>query len=332
MGATCATGKLVDVVKPLGLSLPNPSVSRTQLTMRTFHTGGVAGEDITQGLPRVEELFEARKPKGQAIIAEADGTVYISEVKGRKEIQIVTDQGETKSYQVPYGARVHVVEGQRVEAGDELTEGSINPHELLRIKGIEGVQRYLLQEVQKVYRSQGVDINDKHIEVIVRQMLRKVKVEDAGDTELLPGGLVEYTDFEEENALVEEQGLEPATARPVLLGITKASLATESFLSAASFQETTRVLTDAAIKGKVDPLLGLKENVIIGKLIPAGTGMTAIESGDRGGGRPGRRGCRRRHRGGEGQGKKKLLPRLRRQSVLPGLMGRHCPRKFTWAG
>ncbi|HHW54492.1 MAG: DNA-directed RNA polymerase subunit beta' [bacterium] len=273
-GRNLATGKMVDVGEAIGIiaaqSIGEPG---TQLTMRTFHTGGVAGEDITQGLPRVEELFEARKPKGQAIIAEADGTVYISEVKGRKEIQIVTDQGETKSYQVPYGARVHVVEGQRVEAGDELTEGSINPHELLRIKGIEGVQRYLLQEVQKVYRSQGVDINDKHIEVIVRQMLRKVKVEDAGDTELLPGGLVEYTDFEEENALVEEQGLEPATARPVLLGITKASLATESFLSAASFQETTRVLTDAAIKGKVDPLLGLKENVIIGKLIPAGTGM-----------------------------------------------------------
>jgi len=273
-GRNLATGKMVDVGEAIGIiaaqSIGEPG---TQLTMRTFHTGGVAGEDITQGLPRVEELFEARKPKGQAIIAEADGVVHISEIKGRKEIQILTDQGEIKAYQVPYGARVHVVEGQRVEAGDELTEGSINPHELLRIKGIEGVQQYLLQEVQKVYRSQGVDINDKHIEVIVRQMLRKVKVEDAGDTDLLPGGLVEFTEFEEENARVLEQGLEPATARPVLLGITKASLATESFLSAASFQETTRVLTDAAIKGKVDPLLGLKENVIIGKLIPAGTGM-----------------------------------------------------------
>ena len=273
-GRNLATGKRVDVGEAIGIvaaqSIGEPG---TQLTMRTFHTGGVAGEDITQGLPRVEELFEARRPKGQAIIAEVDGIVYIREVKGRKELQIHTEHGEVKSYQVPYGARIHVEEGQEVAAGEELTEGSVNPHELLRVRGIEGVQRYLLQEVQKVYRSQGVDINDKHIEVIVRQMLRKVKVDDPGDTELLPGGLVEYADFAEENARATAQGLKPATARPMLLGITKASLATESFLSAASFQETTRVLTDAAIKGKLDPLLGLKENVIIGKLVPAGTGM-----------------------------------------------------------
>ncbi|NLP18244.1 MAG: DNA-directed RNA polymerase subunit beta' [Firmicutes bacterium] len=273
-GRNLATGQKVDVGEAIGIvaaqSIGEPG---TQLTMRTFHTGGVAGEDITQGLPRVEELFEARKPKGQAIIAEVDGTAYLREVKGRRELQIHTEHGEIRSYQVPYGARIHVEEGQPVSAGEELTEGSVNPHELLRVQGIEGVQRYLLQEVQKVYRSQGVDINDKHIEVIVRQMLRKVKVDDPGDTELLPGGLVEYADFAEENARVSQQGLNPARARPLLLGITKASLATESFLSAASFQETTRVLTDAAIKGKLDPLLGLKENVIIGKLVPAGTGM-----------------------------------------------------------
>ncbi|MGI6574318.1 MAG: DNA-directed RNA polymerase subunit beta' [bacterium] len=274
-GRNLATGKTVDVGEAIGIiaaqSIGEPG---TQLTMRTFHTGGVAGEDITQGLPRIEELFEARKPKGQAIIAEVDGTVHISEVRGRKEIQVWTPQGETRSYQVPYGARIHVHEGQEVEAGDELTEGSINPHELLRVKGIEGVQNYILFEVQNVYRSQGVDINDKHIEVMIRQMLRKVKIDDAGDTSLLPGGIVDLAEFEDENQLASEENLELATARPVLLGITKASLATDSFLSAASFQETTRVLTDAAIKGKVDPLLGLKENVIIGKLVPAGTGMS----------------------------------------------------------
>jgi DNA-directed RNA polymerase subunit beta' len=274
-GRNLATGKSVDVGEAIGIiaaqSIGEPG---TQLTMRTFHTGGVAGEDITQGLPRIEELFEARKPKGQAIIAEVDGTVHVSEAKGRKEIQVWTSQGETRTYQVPYGARVHVREGQEVEAGDELTEGSINPHELLQVKGIEGVQKYLLFEVQNVYRSQGVDINDKHIEVIIRQMLRKVKVDDAGDTSLLPGGIVDVSEFDDENKKAREKGQEPATARTVLLGITKASLATDSFLSAASFQETTRVLTDAAIKGKVDPLLGLKENVIIGKLVPAGTGMS----------------------------------------------------------
>jgi DNA-directed RNA polymerase subunit beta' len=243
--------------------------------MRTFHTGGVAGDDITQGLPRVEELFEARKPKGQAIIAEGDGTVHVTENKGRREIEI--DNGNTlehQVYQVPYGSRLKVREGAKVTAGDELTEGSVNPHDMLKIKGLQGVQLYLVHEVQKVYRLQGVDINDKHIEVMVRQMLRKVKVEESGDTELLPGGLIDIFDFEDENARVIAGGGEPATARPVLLGITKASLATDSFLSAASFQETTRVLTEAAIKGKMDPLLGLKENVIIGKLVPAGTGMS----------------------------------------------------------
>ncbi len=242
--------------------------------MRTFHTGGVAGDDITQGLPRVEELFEARKPKGLALIAEADGTVKIVETRQRREVHITQSDGETKTYAIPYGSRLKVRDGEQVEAGQELTEGSINPHDLLRVKGIHGVQVYLLQEVQRVYRLQGVEINDKHIEVIVRQMLRKVKVEDPGDTELLPGGLVDSFVFEDVNAAAIAEGKKPAVARPVLLGITKASLATESFLSAASFQETTRVLTDAAIKGKKDPLLGLKENVIIGKLIPAGTGMS----------------------------------------------------------
>jgi len=274
-GRNLANGHHVDIGEAVGIiaaqSIGEPG---TQLTMRTFHTGGVAGDDITQGLPRVEELFEARKPKGQAIVAEIDGVVKINEVKSRKEIEITPAEGETRSYQVPYGSRIKVVDGQRVEAGTELTEGSVNPHDLLRIKGVRGVQSYLLQEVQKVYRLQGVDINDKHIEVMVRQMLRKVKVEEAGDTELLPGGLVDIFDFEDENKRIQELGGEPATAKPVLLGITKASLATDSFLSAASFQETTRVLTDAAIKGKTDPLLGLKENVIIGKLIPAGTGMS----------------------------------------------------------
>jgi DNA-directed RNA polymerase subunit beta' len=232
------------------------------------------GDDITQGLPRVEELFEARKPKGLAIISEISGRVSVNEQKKKREVVITNDsEGESKSYLIPYGSRIKVEDGQNVEAGDELTEGSINPHDILKIKGVKGVQAYLLQEVQKVYRLQGVDINDRHIEVIVRQMLRKVRVEDAGDTDLLPGGLVDIFEFERENERVIAEGGMPAQAKRVLLGITKASLATESFLSAASFQETTRVLTEAAIKGKSDPLVGLKENVIIGKLIPAGTGM-----------------------------------------------------------
>ncbi len=272
-GRNLATGFLVDVGEAVGImaaqSIGEPG---TQLTMRTFHTGGVAGEDITQGLPRVEELFEARKPKGQAVIAEIDGIVEIKEEEEKCEVTILGEK-ENHTYQIPPGSRLKVKEGQFVKAGEELTEGAVNPHDLLRIKGIIPVAMYLLREVQKVYRMQGVDINDKHIEIVIRQMLRRVKVEDPGDTELLPGGLVEIFDFEEENKRVLAEGGEPATVKPVILGITKASLATESFLSAASFQETTRVLTDAAIKGKVDSLLGLKENVIIGKLIPAGTGM-----------------------------------------------------------
>ncbi|MDP4092388.1 MAG: DNA-directed RNA polymerase subunit beta' [Bacillota bacterium] len=274
-GANLATGGDVNIGEAVGIiaaqSIGEPG---TQLTMRTFHTGGVAGDDITQGLPRVEELFEARKPKGLAIISEIKGTVKISDTKKKREVIITSDEGDARTYQIPYGSRIKVIEGDVVEAGDELTEGSVNPHDILKIKGINGVQAYLLQEVQRVYRLQGVDINDKHIEVIVRQMLRKVKIEDAGDTNLLPGGLVDMYDFEAENAKATAEGLRPATGKRSLLGITKASLATESFLSAASFQETTRVLTEAAIKGKIDPLVGLKENVIIGKLIPAGTGMS----------------------------------------------------------
>lgn len=274
-GRNLATGRKVDIGEAVGIiaaqSIGEPG---TQLTMRTFHTGGVAGDDITQGLPRVEELFEARRPKGQAIVAEADGSVEVREVKGRREIEVTTEDGEKTVYQVPYGARLKIKDGDRIYAGDELTEGSVNPHDLLKIKGIQGVQVYLLQEVQRVYRLQGVDINDKHIEVMIRQMLRRVKVEDPGDTDLLPGGLIDIFEFEDENNRVTMGGGEPATAKALLMGITKASLATDSFLSAASFQETTRVLTDAAIKGKLDPLLGLKENVIIGKLVPAGTGMS----------------------------------------------------------
>jgi DNA-directed RNA polymerase subunit beta' len=273
-GRNLATGRPVEMGEAVGIiaaqSIGEPG---TQLTMRTFHTGGVAGDDITQGLPRVEELFEARKPKGQAIISEVKGKVAISEVKGRREVEITTESDEHITYTVPYGSRLSVRDGQIVEAGDELTEGSINPHDMLKVKGQRGVQVYLVGEVQRVYRLQGVDINDKHIEVMVRQMLRKVKIDDAGDTSLLPGGLIDIFDFQDENAKAIADGGEPAVAHAVLLGITKASLATDSFLSAASFQETTRVLTEAAIKGKVDPLLGLKENVIIGKLIPAGTGM-----------------------------------------------------------
>ncbi|NLL04741.1 MAG: DNA-directed RNA polymerase subunit beta' [Clostridiaceae bacterium] len=274
-GANLATGEECNVGEAVGIiaaqSIGEPG---TQLTMRTFHTGGVAGDDITQGLPRVEELFEARKPKGLAIISEINGTVKLVESKKKREVVITTNEGESKNYLIPYGSRIKVMDGDLVEAGDELTEGSVNPHDILKIKGINGVQAYLLHEVQRVYRLQGVDINDKHIEVIVRQMLRKVKIDDCGDTNLLPGGLVDVFDFEEENAKAVAEGKRPAEGKRALLGITKASLATESFLSAASFQETTRVLTEAAIKGKIDPLVGLKENVIIGKLIPAGTGMS----------------------------------------------------------
>ncbi len=272
-GRNLATGKLVEIGEATGIiaaqSIGEPG---TQLTMRTFHTGGVAGFDITQGLPRVEELFEARKPKGQAIIAEISGTVSVTEAKGVRRI-ILTGKHDERAYAVPFGVRLRVSNGNEVEPGDQLTEGSVNPHDILRIKGLQDLQGYLVQEIQSVYRSQGVDINDKHIEIITRQMLRRVKVEEAGDTEFLPGELVDKFAFEEENARVMAEGGEPAKARPTLLGITKASLATESFLSAASFQETARVLTDAATRGKVDPLIGLKENVIIGKLIPAGTGM-----------------------------------------------------------
>jgi len=273
-GANMATSQTVDIGEAVGIiaaqSIGEPG---TQLTMRTFHTGGVAGDDITQGLPRIEELFEARKPKGLAVITEISGTVTIDETKKRRDVIIKGNDGEEETYLIPYGSRIKVHDGDVLEAGDELTEGSINPHDILKIKGVKGVQEYLVKEVQTVYRQQGVEISDKHIEVIVRQMLRKVRIEDAGDTEMLPGELVDIFRFEKENAEIIEQNGQPAVAKRVLLGITKASLATDSFLSAASFQETTRVLTEAAIKGKVDPLLGLKENVIIGKLIPAGTGM-----------------------------------------------------------
>ena len=273
-GRNLATGKEVNIGEAVGIiaaqSLGEPG---TQLTMRTFHTGGVAGGDITQGLPRVEELFEARKPKGLAVITEITGRVEIDETGKRKEISIVPENGETEVYAIPYGSRIRVKHGQMVEAGDPLTQGSINPHDIVRVKGIGGVQDYIVKEVQRVYRMQGVDVNDKHIEVIVRQMLSKVKVEDPGDTELIPGGYEDVLTFDKCNEEAIAQGLKPAVAKRVLLGITKASLATESFLSAASFQETTRVLTEAAIKGKEDHLIGLKENVIIGKLIPAGTGM-----------------------------------------------------------
>ncbi len=278
-GRNLATGLRVDIGEAVGIiaaqSIGEPG---TQLTMRTFHTGGVAGEDITQGLPRVEELFEARKPKGLAIISEVEGKVQVKEVKGRLEIDVTRSDGERASYQVPFGARIKVRDGDSVIAGQELTEGSVNPHDLLRIKGPGGVQVYLLQEVQKVYRMQGVDINDKHIEVMIRQMMRKKRVDESGDTDMLPGVLVDKFDFEKENEKTIAAGGEPAKSTEVLLGITKASLATDSFLSAASFQETTRVLTEAAIKGKLDPLLGLKENVIIGKLVPAGTGMSRYRS------------------------------------------------------
>ena len=274
-GANMASGEAVQVGEAVGIiaaqSIGEPG---TQLTMRTFHTGGVAGDDITQGLPRVEELFEARKPKGLAIIAEFGGKAEIRDTKKKREVIITNEEtGETKAYLIPYGSRIKITDGQMLEAGDELTEGSINPHDLLKIKGIRAVQDYMLREVQRVYRLQGVDIADKHIEVIVRQMLKKIRIENNGDTDFLPGTLVDILEYEDANAECIAEGKEPAEGKQVLLGITKAALATNSFLSAASFQETTKVLTEAAIKGKIDPLVGLKENVIIGKLIPAGTGM-----------------------------------------------------------
>ena len=279
-GANMATGQAVQVGEAVGIiaaqSIGEPG---TQLTMRTFHTGGVAGDDITQGLPRVEELFEARKPKGLAIIAEFGGEVQIRETKKKREV-VITDPntGDTKAYLIPYGSRIKVMDGQMLEAGDELTEGSVNPHDILKIKGVRAVQDYMLREVQRVYRLQGVEINDKHVEVIVRQMLKKIRIENSGDTDYLPGTLVDALDYAEINEMLIEEGKRPAEGTQVMLGITKASLATNSFLSAASFQETTKVLTEAAIKGKVDPLIGLKENVLIGKLIPAGTGMKRYRS------------------------------------------------------
>ncbi len=274
-GANMATGEMVQVGEAVGIiaaqSIGEPG---TQLTMRTFHTGGVAGADITQGLPRVEELFEARKPKGLAIITDINGKVEVKDSKKQRSVVVTNEEsGEAKEYAIPYGFRIKVQDDQVVEAGDELTEGSVNPHDLLKIKGVRAVQDYLLREVQRVYRLQGVDICDKHIEVIVRQMLKKIRIEEPGDTAFLPGSLIDFLDFDDANEEMEQEGKEQATGERIILGITKSALATDSFLSAASFQETTRVLTDAAIRGKVDPLIGLKENVIIGKLIPAGTGM-----------------------------------------------------------
>ena len=274
-GANMATGEAVQVGEAVGIiaaqSIGEPG---TQLTMRTFHSGGVAGGDITQGLPRVEELFEARKPKGLAIITEIPGVAVINDTKKKREIIVTNpEDGDSKTYLIPYGSRIKITDGQVLEAGDELTEGSVNPHDILRIKGVRAVQDYMIREVQRVYRLQGVEISDKHIEVLVRQMLKKIRIEDNGDTEFLPGTLVDVLEFEEVNENLEKEGKTPAEGKQVMLGITKASLATDSFLSAASFQETTKVLTEAAIKGKVDHLVGLKENVIIGKLIPAGTGL-----------------------------------------------------------
>ena len=279
-GANMATGEAVQVGEAVGIiaaqSIGEPG---TQLTMRTFHAGGVAGDDITQGLPRVEELFEARKPKGLAIIAEFGGVATIKDTKKKREVVITNDEtGESKTYLIPYGSRIKILDGATLEAGDELTEGSVNPHDLLKIKGIRAVQDYMLREVQRVYRLQGVDIADKHIEVIVRQMLKKVRIDSSGDTEYLPGTLVDVLEYEDLNEELFKEGKEPADGKQIMLGITKAALATNSFLSAASFQETTKVLTEAAIKGKIDPLVGLKENVIIGKLIPAGTGMKRYRS------------------------------------------------------
>ena len=277
-GMGLATREEVNIGEPVGIiaaqSIGEPG---TQLTMRTFHEGGVAGGDITQGLPRVEELFEARKPKGMAIISEIAGKVKIKEDKKKKEV-IIKSKEEAKTYTIPFGSKLHVKDGDEIEAGEQITEGSVNPNEILVINGVDGVYRYLISEVQKVYRNQGVDINDKHIEVIGRQMLKKVKITDGGETDMFPGSLVDIYEFEEKNEKAKEEGKIPAKGKRALLGITKAALATDSFLSAASFQETTRVLTDAAIKGKVDPLIGLKENVIIGKLIPAGTGMNIYKN------------------------------------------------------
>jgi DNA-directed RNA polymerase subunit beta' len=279
-GANMATGQPVQVGESVGIiaaqSIGEPG---TQLTMRTFHTGGVAGGDITQGLPRVEELFEARKPKGLAIIAEFGGRVQLRDNKKKREVIITNDEtGESKAYLIPYGSRIRVMDDQVLEAGDELTEGSVNPHDILKIKGVRATQDYMLREVQKVYRLQGVDINDKHIEIIVRQMLKKIIIDEPGDSNYLPGTQADLLDFEDTNEALIAEGKEPATGTQIMLGITKASLATDSFMSAASFQETTKVLTDAAIKSKVDPLIGLKENVLIGKLIPAGTGMKKYRS------------------------------------------------------
>ena len=278
-GANMATGQQVQVGEAVGIiaaqSIGEPG---TQLTMRTFHAGGVAGDDITQGLPRVEELFEARKPKGLAIIAEFGGVARIVDNKKKREVVITDVDGNSKNYLIPYGSRIKIMDGAVLEAGDELTEGSVNPHDILKIKGVRAAQDYMLREVQRVYRLQGVEINDKHIEVIVRQMLKKIKVDNPGDSEYLPGITVDVLDFNEKNEKLIEAGKEPAEGTQIMLGITKAALATNSFLSAASFQETTKVLTEAAINGKVDPLIGLKENVLIGKLIPAGTGMKRYRS------------------------------------------------------
>jgi DNA-directed RNA polymerase subunit beta' len=280
-GANMASGRAVRIGESVGIiaaqSIGEPG---TQLTMRTFQVGGVAtNDDITKGLPRVEEIFEARKPKGLAIIAEFGGKVTVSDSKKKREVIISSEEnGEEKAYLIPYGSRIKVYNNQIIEAGEELTEGSVYPHDILKIKGLRGVQDYMLQEVQRVYDLHGVDINDKHIEVIVRQMLKRIKIEENGDTDLLPGSLIDWLEFEEINKETVEKGGEPATGTRVLLGITKASLATDSFLSAASFQETTRVRTEAAIRGKEDRLIGLKENVIIGQLIPAGTGMPVYRS------------------------------------------------------
>jgi len=274
-GSNMATGQPVQVGEAVGIiaaqSIGEPG---TQLTMRTFHTGGVAGGDITQGLPRVEELFEARRPKGVAIVSDIGGIVSVKDIKKKREIIVTNpESGESSAYMIPYDARIKPLDGKEIEAGDALTEGSINPHDILRIKGVRAVQDYMLQEVQRVYRSQGVEIGDRHIEVIVRQMLKNIRIEDSGDSDVLPGISMDVLDFDEMNEKLIAEGKEPATGKQIMLGITKASLATNSFLSAASFQETTKALTDAAINGRIDPLMGMKENVIIGQLIPAGTGM-----------------------------------------------------------
>ena len=279
-GANMATGQSVQVGEAVGIiaaqSIGEPG---TQLTMRTFHTGGVAGGDITQGLPRVEELFEARKPKGLAIISEFGGVVTLKDTKKKREIVVTdTENGNSKTYLIPYGSRIKVQDQQVIEAGDELTEGSVNPHDILKIKGVRAVQDYMIREVQRVYRLQGVEINDKHVEMIVRQMLKKIKIEESGDSDVLPGTSMNVLEYNEMNEALIAEGKRPAEGKQVMLGITKASLATDSFLSAASFQETTKVLTEAAINGRVDHLIGLKENVLIGKLIPAGTGMKRYRS------------------------------------------------------